>query len=371
MVIFAIMMTSYNQTSSVGALSWIYFATSIPALFIAVPVGILIDRFSKKINLLASDLMIALAIAILFFADKSFAVMFFMVLLIQIGISYQNLCNQALIAHFFAKDELHTINGLLQFKKGFQKLVAPALGGYLYSVTSFNNILLLHSVSICCALLCVAWIKIPPLKSSHKTKRPFDLTAGFKYIFSEKDLRSLAVLFFQINFLSGIFSVVYTPILLEFADEKALGLALSMGSLGMILGSFLSFRLKNVDKYTFLLFLITANGFFEIIISYKSFIAFSLGLFLSSICSSFIAITNGVMWQSLVPAELSGRVFGARDLIAQSSLPLGMLLGGFLGDVAKIGPGLWIVLLITGFSQIGIGAFYHLAQRKRPEELVP
>ena len=98
----------------------------------------------------------------------------------------------------------------------------------------------------------------------------------------------MALLFFQINFLSGIFSVVYTPILLDFADEKALGLALSVGSLGMILGSFLSFRIKTVDKYTFLLFLIMANGFFEIITSYKEIKAF-IGS-----CTLFIEDANNI-----------------------------------------------------------------------------
>lgn len=371
MVIFAIMMSAYGESSSVHSLSWIYIATAIPALFITVPCGVLIDRFSKRINLLSADLLIALAIGALFLlADLKLSwLMFAVVLLIQIGISYQGLTNQALIAHYFGKNELHIINGLLQFKKGFQKLVAPALGGYLYSITSVSNILLLHGLSISCALLCLALIKIPPLKDHKLNQQRFRLGDGFRCLMDQKELKRLAGLFFQINFLAGIYSVVYTPVLLEFADEKVLGLALSTGSLGVIMGSFMSMRFELNQPKKLLFLLIALNGFSEMVTSYPSFWLFSLGLFLSSVCSSLIAINNQIMWQSAVPPHLQGRVFGARDFIAMSSLPLGMLAGGFLGDWAKISLGLWSVLCLTGVVQIGMGAFFYLAYKKRPQKM--
>jgi len=41
------------------------------------------------------------------------------------------------------------------------------------------------------------------------------------------------------------------------------------------------------------------------------------------------------IWQGLVPAELQGRVFAARRVIAQCSAPFGNLVGGALGGVGS------------------------------------
>lgn len=353
------MMNTYGESSSVHHLSFIYIATTIPALFINIPCGIVIDKFSKKINLFLSDMIIALAMGILFLCaeQKIYELIFIVVILMQIGISYQGLTNQTLIAHYFSKDELNFINSIMQLKKGLQKLIAPALGGYLYSIMPIKNILLLHGITMLLALLCLALIKIPLKNITHKSKKYFKFSDGFICIIKEKHLIYLAIFFAQINFLAGIYSVVYTPVLLEFADEKALGLALSLGSLGMIIGSFISMKWRLECTANILFWLIILNGLSEIMTSYPSFYAFSLGLFLSSICSSLIAVTNQVLWQSAVPASIQGRVFATRDVIAMSSLPLGMFLGGFLGDWAKINLNISSVLLLTGFAQIAMGLY--------------
>jgi hypothetical protein len=49
----------------------------------------------------------------------------------------------------------------------------------------------------------------------------------------------------------------------------------------------------------------------------------------------FIPILNGcnqAIWQAKVAPDVQGRVFAARRLIAQITIPLGMVVGGFLAD---------------------------------------
>ncbi|HET7177069.1 MAG TPA: hypothetical protein VFI63_00110, partial [Solirubrobacterales bacterium] len=69
--------------------------------------------------------------------------------------------------------------------------------------------------------------------------------------------------------------------------------------------------------------------------------------------------SNQAIWQSKVPPEVQGRVFGARRLIAQVSWPLATLLGGWLADhVFEPGmrPGGGLAPLFGGWVGTGPGA---------------
>jgi MFS family permease len=365
MLLFAVMMHSYGDSKSVLDLAWIYIATSLPVFFAAPFCGILIDRFSKKANLLAADLLCASAVLTLYLLGDRLhtALLFFIVFVNQLGISYQGLTNQTLIVHFFNKEELSFVNGWMQFKKAFQKLIAPALGGYLYSVMPLKNMVIINISSLSIALLVLAWINLPAraseqglLGSSSKLS-----LMGFRFILGNPQLLAFAGYFTVLNFLAGIHSVLYTPVLLNFADEKALGLALSIGSGGMILGGLMSAHIKrlNFGSYRHLLLYSTLNGLSEVVMgSYPGLAIYSFGLFLSSLSSCFIAVCQSVLWQSMVPQDIQGRVFGARDLMILSSLPVGMAVGGILGDACKqLREGFAVLLIINGLAQIALAGF--------------
>ena len=362
-LIFALMMSSYGNSKSILDLAWVYIATSLPVFLVAPFCGLLIDKLNKKLNLVIADSICILSVLFLYFNNYF---IFLVVFFVQLSISYQGLTNQTLVSLFFNKDKLHMILGWMQFKKALQRLVAPALGGYLYNMLELKYIIAVSIISLIIALISLIFVNIPSVNIGKLSNSNFINNAGLKYILSDKNLFNICIFFIFLNFLSGIYSVVYTPILLAFSDEQALGYALSIGSLGMIFASLTSAHIKSLTqkKYQALLLYVFMNGLSEIFMaSYPNFWVYSVGLLFGCITSSYIAVCNNIIWQSSVPFSIQGATFGARDFFALGALPLGMLIGGIFGDFIKSNYELSHILILTGILQLILVAFYSYAWR--------
>jgi hypothetical protein len=119
----------------------------------------------------------------------------------------------------------------------------------------------------------------------------------------------------------------------------------------------------------------------------------SLAGLLGSFCSPWISGCNQAIWQAKVPADLQGRVFGARLLLAQVSVPIALLLAGplvdgvfipamgrggslagLLGGILGVGPGGGLALLyvVGGLASVAVGLAGYLSPAVREaEEILP
>lgn len=368
-LIFALMMSSYNNSKSILDLSFVYIATSLPVFLVAPFCGLLIDKFNKKFNLVLADSLCILSIIFLYFNNYF---IFLVVFFVQLSISYQGLTNQTLVTLFFNKEKLHMILGWMQFKKALQRLVAPALGGYLYNILDLKYIITISMLSLMTSLISLIFVNIPNVSTEKKSQNNFINNIGLKYILSDKILVYVCIFFICLNFLSGIYSVIYTPILLTFSDEQALGYALSIGSLGMIFASLSSAHIKSLTqkKYQALFLYVFMNGLSEIVmVSYPNFWVYSFGLLFGCISSSYIAVCSNLIWQSNVPYFIQGATFGARDFFVLGALSFGMLIGGIFGDFIKSNYNLSNILILTGFLQLILVTFCSYAWRFKDERL--
>nr|MBC8462912.1 MFS transporter [Candidatus Bathyarchaeota archaeon] len=112
----------------------------------------------------------------------------------------------------------------------------------------------------------------------------------------------------------------------------------------------------------------------------KDMYTWSIGAFLMMLFNPLINGSNQAIWQSKVPPEMQGRVFGTRAMIALISQPVAMAITGPLADrflipgmmeggslvpyfgwLVGVGPGtgislLWVFLGVIGFV-CGLGGY--------------
>jgi DHA3 family macrolide efflux protein-like MFS transporter len=147
-------------------------------------------------------------------------------------------------------------------------------------------------------------------------------------------LLGLLVLFAFINFALSFHSVLFTPLILSFATADVLGSILSAGGLGMLVGSTMmsawgGTRRKIISLMGSLFTFGIASSLMglrpdPILIGATSFVFFLL-----------LPVAQGssqAIWQLKVPADVQGRVFATRGLIAFMIRPLAMIMAGPLAD---------------------------------------
>jgi MFS family permease len=150
-----------------------------------------------------------------------------------------------------------------------------------------------------------------------------------------------------------------------------LGLLDSFASLGGILGTFAAgFAGEMKQRSAFTMASLAVNGVLiaSLGLVHHLWLALVVAV-LSGFCSPFFNINSAIIYQSLVPDKLRGRVFTVRLLLGQGATPLGAFLGGITAQIWGLPP----LFIISGLASTAMAALAYLqpALRRIDGDLVP
>lgn len=352
---FSLAVWAYQQTGAVTRMSLIAMAASVPGMLLLPVAGALVDRHSRKAIMLLSDSASALAtlvIALLLLAGSlEYWHIVFLVAVQSAAGAFQGPAYLATVPLLVPEDLLARASGLTQLRRSLSVALAPVLAGSLLLAIGIGGILLVDLATFLVALATLSWVHIPrpPAGRVHREggKRLWgEIHAGWRYIQERKGLRGLLVVYTVGALLGAFGSVLYMPLILSFTSSAALGIAVSVATMGMVLGSLLvAARGLPRDKLATLVgslfiggLLVSATGIWPsaTIITALSFAAMVL--------RPFGGGADQVIWQTRVAPELQGRVFALRLALVQTVTPVAYILAGPLADVvfepllAKGGP---------------------------------
>ena len=135
-------------------------------------------------------------------------------------------------------------------------------------------------------------------------------------------------------FTFGIVEVLFTPLILNFASSKELGLILTTGGCGWLVGSVAISAWKRPLRqvYGVFTFVIIQGLLLFLGVLQPSVLLTGLGIFGYLMSYPIIITCNQAIWQCKVAPEIQGRVFATRLAIEWSSFPLAYTLAGPLAD---------------------------------------
>jgi hypothetical protein len=185
------------------------------------------------------------------------------------------------------------------------------------------------------------FIKIPKIKSAAEDKKESFLkscAAGISFLREHKALLRIILFFAFVNFIAkmGGYGILPAYILGRTnGDQIALGIVETAVGVGTLAGSILVTLMKPAKSRTRIIFFSCGISFllgdflwsFQTTLPLWVFSAFACNLPLPLLSANLTAIMR-----TKVPIEMQGRVFSARDTIQYSTIPVGLLLGGFLAD---------------------------------------
>jgi MFS family permease len=157
---------------------------------------------------------------------------------------------------------------------------------------------------------------------------------GWAYLKQRPGLLGLLILFASVNFALGFFSALFTPLILSFSTADVLGSTLSVGGIGMVVGSLvMSAWGGSKRKINSLMGAMFVGGLTLSLAGVRA----NPWLIGAAAFSFFVGmpIANGssqAIWQAKVAPDVQGRVFATRSMIATVATPLAYILAGPLAD---------------------------------------
>ena len=341
---FALGVWVYDETQSVFWLAITQVAFSAPQVLFSPWAGVLADRWNRRTVMILSDIgagLAVLAAGILYLTNQLepwmvIPINFWMAAFIALMWPAYT----ASITLLVPKEHYGRANGFVQLGEALTQIAGPAVAGALYVSIRLGNMALIDFVTyFMAALLMILFVRIPnPPRSepeSHAKKSVLqEMSFGWEYIQARKGLLALLLYFFSLNFLAGIISPLFTPLILDNWEANVLGYLSTIMGVGMLVGTLVMSAWGGGKRKVFTLLGAGVIG---------SLIVIPMGIRLSipllAVCGFGFMFTIPLMnassqaiWQAKVAPDVQGRIFALRRTIAWSSQLVAPLLAAPLAD---------------------------------------
>lgn len=332
---------AYQRTGSVTLFAMITLAGTLPSILVAPIAGTLVDRWSRHRVLIFCDLGLGLvtsALALLLWNDMLiFAAIYIIVALKSLIKAFQMPAYNASISLMIPKEHLSRASGMMQFGGAAAQILAPFLAGFLLRLIGLEGIVLIDMISFFIAVGTLLIVRIPsPPRKPAAAKRSVlaDAKEGLSYITQRPGLLGILIFFAIVNFAFGIAQVLFTPLVLKFSTPAWLGTISAMGGLGILVGSLVltAWGGPRPRIYGVLGFGLVFGLALSLAGAAPINIVVAIASFASMFCAPFIDGCSLAIWQTKIPAEMQGRVFSTRLMIAWSSAPFAYIIAGPLAD---------------------------------------
>lgn len=338
----------------------------LPSILFAPLSGVLCDRFNRKRIIIIADSAAAVTSLLLFWYTMTGQFNFSFICIFTFSIATANLFDnnayQGSLSTLVEEEELKAANGMNQIIDSISSILAPILAGILYYSIGIKGIIILDLSSYIISIAIILRISSAHFSNSgreqrEKRKITSEISAGFRFIFSQKGLTMLMVLFALLNFLFNLAGVLIEPLSLSAGNSIQLGIIKTCGGVGLLLGSlFITLKSVKVSYSKGILMSAAAAGFALMVMGLRnSIFTIAIGRLFFSFVTPITNTMAGTLWILKTPKELQGRVYSARIMVVRCIMPISYLLAGPLVDQ-------WIPLLLKkrnpaqGIGILGMGS---------------
>src|SRR5512136_868272 len=343
MTSFALGVWVYQKTGSVTQFALTSLFIVLPRVVLGPLAGTLVDRWDRRHIMILSDAgggLSILALGLLSLAGQ-LEIWHIYLAIFASGI-FDTLRWPAMTAattQLVPKEHFGRASGMLQIVSAGTMLVSPLLAGALIGSLGLQGVLLSDFATYLFAILTLVLIRIPRPETTAEGRAGrgsllHETVYGWKYITARSGLLALLVFLALANFLMEMSVVLFTPMILSFASTAALGLVMSLGGIGYLVGSVV-ISIWGCPKRRIQTVMISmlVMGVFMALIGSRAYLP--LVMVSACLCMVFLPITvsaNQAIWQNRVAPDVQGRVFATRQAFIQATPLLAYLLTGPLTD---------------------------------------
>lgn len=334
----------YQTTHVVTQVSIVLFVTTLPGVIITPFIGALVDRWNRRWIVFFSDvgatLITGTLVLLLMTNSLQLWHTYVCAFLTSLCGSFQMLAKGAAVPMMVEKEQLGQVNGLMQFSTALSRICAPAIAGLLIATVELQGLLWVDLGSYVIGLSTLLFVNIPQPDNSENqdsTRKSIigEIVEGWRVISSQFALMILIAFISLHCFVDGLTNVLINPLILSFSSTQVLGEVMSIGGIGMVIGSILmSVWGARSNVFSFLMIWSVINGIGLMIAGVKpDAIAISCGIFLWFLTLPIVFGINQVIWQSSVNSNFQGRVLSLVGTLTGLAAALGTISASPLADM--------------------------------------
>lgn len=352
-----------ETTGSAMVLSMATMVGFLPQAVLGTMIGVLVDRWNRKMVMIGADLMVAAAGAALatvaLFIELPVWVVMIVLFVRSIGTAFHTPALSAVTPLLVPEDQLTKCAGYSQSVQSVSYILSPAIGAFLYATWELNAIIAMDVLGALIASITVAMIAIPKqVRLVEDVKGNFfeEAKEGFRIFRESKGL-------FSLLWIGALYMFVFMPInaLFPLMSMSYFGGTATHASIveivfaaGMLIGSLLlsvwgGFKNRAMS----IIFSISLMGialFISGLLPIHGFLIFVLCSALMGFSSPFYNGVQMALIQEKIQPEYLGRVFGLLGSLMSFAMPIGLIVSGIFAD--RIGIHTWFML--SGVCIIGI-----------------
>ena len=376
----ATMYWTMQTTGSASLMGIVMMLATLPMVVLSPIGGTVADWYARRTIIIISDLLSGLSVlslaGVLLWrpADTDLIVAWLCGVVLLSGTirAFFQPDIMATIPDLVSEDRVASANAMMQFSAQASIFVGQGLGGVLYRVLGAPVLFIIDGISYLFSAFSEIFIQLPTVERTREasTSAAFatfwnDTRTGFHYVWQHVGMRNLLLAASLVNF-----CVMPVFVLLPFYVELQLGVGVAwygflLAAIGA--GSILGYGLagawtvsgtqQGILLRASLLGVTVLIGLLAIVT--LPFVALALMLAVG-VLSGFINIHVLTLFQTRTPKAIRGRVLSLVVTLASAVTPLGMLLGGVLGDLtgknlpliyAASGIGATLVMSLIAFNR--------------------
>lgn len=345
------------------------------AIFLLPILGSAIDKYNKNRIIRFSQFLSAISLFLFIITSRKIEIEYIHIigLLIILKLSDQILStslNSSTI-NIVDKDDIQSFRAHLQIIQAVSMVLSPIIAVFIIDKFALIGILLIEMFME--LLVLVIYWKVDFNKNTKKEVNESQsllilFKEGIDFIFKYKKIVFGLAFVLVVNFILGIVNIGLPFVEIKILNLSSKNYALndSILAIGLLLGSLISSKIKSqktlniarnsislISLVTFVLGLLltlelTKNSWSIILAGYFLIIGISI-----TICNILLS-----SWSILnIPQEFQGRVFSILNTLTQVSLPLSMLLFGYLFEIISVyavfvGAGIFLLLFTIGIPSL-------------------
>ena len=345
MTSFALILWVYTQNGSAMTISLMSFFNYMPYIIVSLFAGTFVDNHSKRKIMLVVDTIAALCSLAIFTLSVGGGLLIWHIYIVNFIIgfmnAFQNPASAVAMGKLVPKDRLAQVSGMNSFSGNLITILSPVLASTLFAFGGLKVILLIDMLSFIAAFLVLFFLIQIPEDFTEPSKRKSIFAGcaeGFSYLKENRGIYVIILTMALMNFFSRLtYENILSPMILARSgnDNVVLGIVNAIIGIGGIVGGLIvstgKVRWNSVKMIYFSAMFSFLCGDMLMGFGQNAFF-WSVAGIAATLPIAFINAGQNVILYQHIPENIQGRVFAVRNALQYSTIPVGILLGGFLAD---------------------------------------
>lgn len=334
---------------------------TLPFLLLSLPIGVLVDRCSRKGLMIAAEMLraatagaIILALLLNALSVPLLAALGFVG---AIGTLAFSIGGPALLPALVGPDQLSRMNRWLELARSTAFVAGPPLAGALVAWTGAAPAFAVAMAASTLSVFLLLPLREPPQPPPVRRHAGHDLVEGFRFVMGHQLLLPIAATAMMFNIGWFMLQTVFVVFLVKTlgADPGTVGLLFGFYGIGMIAGALAAPRLARLFSLGTLVAIGPLGGLVGSLLvlaawATASQLCIGIALFCFGFGPILWSINTTSLRQVVTPARMQGRVTALLTLATAGARPIGAGLGILVAGVFGVGGCLLAATLCFGIQ---------------------